>query len=763
MRLFIPTSSLNADNILSCESITPTNLCHRREFGYTKFELLNELRSFGDYTLAFSRIPKFDIIDHERANYPMVVEIEIEDVKKSNLVKVATVEDTDVYATGSPIRITPSNCRFLFLDGKHLNHTYYNCSDSAKCKLFDFFEGRMGSVRRSEQGMNLKKVQGLSIPNLEPLYSENDYDRVKGFIWGYIIGTFLSKSPAEAQLLKIQKRVYDIASSIRSEISIPQIFKEELETLDKAYAHDDPMPNLARRKWNEYLSLIAKELGLNEENPNEIINAILIHLKVESEAKIKFLTENHISLRRPLAAYSEFTPASCVQFSTDMERHTKSIINRSRERKFGDNLSAELTIDTRGYKYGALTGDNERNRLFNEVLSNIVWNRLVGSTEEIRINRKEIATEIVKTLKKIIETSGQEWQGSATQDYFDRMRKNISKHEPFNLSDEDNSVLQSVAAFVLKGDDFDSLRLYLETNAMADYRFALALWGAITGFVSIPRALLKKLLSRSEIASIYRLSEEMLGNGNFELPEVQPQPLSFRERVLEYFQNRVSAKSKKERKKLEDFLRDALSQFGDGDNAFDFLNMLKTFEGWQERRGPFKQLQEILCPDYKTQLAETRDRSKKKTAKSKKPSLVDGLRSIFKGYDALGKKEQDRSIEPNEMQRVESVATTLTSLGGVHKHIDPLKEGELRMWIENGFRERLSPSNLYKILEMVDYYVGNYNNPCGQYYYKSKDTESVLRHICRALRKNSREGKYSKNEEVVEDLIRSLKEHYGEV
>lgn len=62
MRLYIPTSSLNADNILSCESIAPASECRRRKFGYSHFDVLPELRTFANVTLAFSKIPTFRLM-----------------------------------------------------------------------------------------------------------------------------------------------------------------------------------------------------------------------------------------------------------------------------------------------------------------------------------------------------------------------------------------------------------------------------------------------------------------------------------------------------------------------------------------------------------------------------------------------------------------------------------------------------------------------------------------------------------------------------
>lgn len=74
--------------------------------------------------------------------------------------------------------------------------------------------------------------------------------------------------------------------------------------------------------------------------------------------------------------------------------------------------------------------------------------------------------------------------------------------------DIDNPVLQSVAAFILKGEDYDSLKSYLETNAVTQYQYALALWGGLVGYVSIPRTIFDGL-SRDIVVSIYSQVEKL--------------------------------------------------------------------------------------------------------------------------------------------------------------------------------------------------------------------------------------------------------------
>lgn len=124
MKLYIPTSSLNADSILSCECVAPARECRKRVFGYSHFECLEELRQFDYCTLAFSKVPRFNIYDDTRVNYRMVVEIDLTSPDENGLSFVGICEDTDIFATANPIHLSPANTRLLFYKRDEMDYVY---------------------------------------------------------------------------------------------------------------------------------------------------------------------------------------------------------------------------------------------------------------------------------------------------------------------------------------------------------------------------------------------------------------------------------------------------------------------------------------------------------------------------------------------------------------------------------------------------------------------------------------------------------------
>lgn len=627
MKLYIPTSSLNADSILSCECVTPAREYRKRDFGYSHFEPLEELRQFDYCTLAFSKVPRFNIYDDSRVNYRMVVEIEFASPEEKGLSHVGRFEDTDIFATSNPIHLSPSNTRLLFYRREEMDYVYHNCSDSAKCKLFDFFKYGFCSVSSSEQGAILANcVDNINDHTFEPTYSENAYNKVKGFIWGYAIGCLLSRTPETANLLKIQKRIYDIISSTRNDAFIPESLKSELLALDSEYTKFDPIQRLAKSKWNEHLqNLISNQPEFGSAVTTANIDKLLRDLGVETAAKSKFLSEQKLALRKPLSSYSHISSVAYEQYSQELATHTKSaVFHENMERLKHLSFKDSLDVDRASYITVMLSAEDKESDFFNKILYRMIWDNLIPSLEEIRINRKDMAVNVVKTLKAIIEDRGIQWQDSELQAYFDRMRKNISKYEPFELTDISDPVLQSVAAFVLKGEDYESLKSYLEVNAICDYRYALAMWGAMIGYVSIPRSLFDGF-NRSSITTLYHQVESVLGNSDFILsyPEVQQTtptpplqserrigtpditsnetPNKFRSRVMSFFESTIVKNQRKDkRESLREGLGRALDEFGDDTNPIKFVSLLNDFVefGWKPTLKPWQTLRDYLAPDY---------------------------------------------------------------------------------------------------------------------------------------------------------------------
>lgn len=89
-KLFLPTSTLNFNNIMSSESISPASFYARRGFGYKRFEKV-EPNPLENLLLLYEKYPLFDIHDSEFENYPLVIEIDTDYLSKE--VEIKTINE----------------------------------------------------------------------------------------------------------------------------------------------------------------------------------------------------------------------------------------------------------------------------------------------------------------------------------------------------------------------------------------------------------------------------------------------------------------------------------------------------------------------------------------------------------------------------------------------------------------------------------------------------------------------------------------------
>ena len=112
MKYYIPTSSLNLDNILQAECISPLSFYAKRKTGYKSIELIDEVKQSNhvvllDYPVCFS------IEDSKRYNYPLLIEIEDD----PQLQDINNINKKGMYLCGHTIYLTPLNC--IFCAKKH--------------------------------------------------------------------------------------------------------------------------------------------------------------------------------------------------------------------------------------------------------------------------------------------------------------------------------------------------------------------------------------------------------------------------------------------------------------------------------------------------------------------------------------------------------------------------------------------------------------------------------------------------------------------
>lgn len=502
MKLFIATSSLNIDNILSTECIAPLSFYNARNYGYNTFCGL-DLIPFKNVLILFSKIPYFEIRDDEHDSRPIVLEIDI-DEKTTPLTHIFENDGVHVYSLDNILNLSPFNTRILFYNVKDLNHSRLSCTDSLTNKLGDYFKFDL-----CKGDFNLAYLSGLSIHVEDTckdydakVLQNNKLNVVKGFIWGFYLGISKSVSSESAVLLKIQKRIYDIVATLKNNGGFGNSsFYQELKQLDTDFRKFDPSMRRCKKMWDNTLA----ELAI----PSDALNKLLNLYDEENVLKTNFMKKNGL---RSYVSLSQYGYDNIEAYRDSLKSYTSQIVKED-QRKHVTEFSVANTFDLDPtYETCMLTKDTQETMLYNKFIDTILWHGTAPTPDTLRTDRFNIATQITISAKNIWESLNWQWQGSPAQQFMNDLRQNIKSFTPFDVKEQDNLILKALAAFILKGEDFDAIVQFCEDNSYSDYSYSLALWGATIGYVKIPKPIIASIANLPSFGDNYRAICTLLYN-----------------------------------------------------------------------------------------------------------------------------------------------------------------------------------------------------------------------------------------------------------
>ena len=621
MKYYIPTSSLNFNNILSTESLSPKSFYERRGFGYSRWFPVEE-NSIEYLTLLYDTPHMFERPKSDMEDHPMLIEIDVDD-------EFPKVTD-GVYYTDKTIYLNPWQTKFIFFSEKDKTTALSLSDSSLETKLVRLYQKKI-SVQQFKDTYPIVPKDSITIPasDIDSLVEE-DYviNKMKGLLYGYYIGANLSSTKENVQKLDTLREIRNIFSSVLfSYDKIPSSaqhlrLNELFNYLDSQQPiYSDLEKEFGDRQTVDRIFAIFKRYGYVF---TSIDRAKLIHGLQEDGDNNQSMTW----INRKIAHTKSLMESSKVKLDPD----DAEIIVSSK-----DKVAVPKTIE-----------DNLMANLFvcwvNEVLCAKSFNGKINSIKEL------LSDEITKSAKNVI---GSDWEDSPIRTYLNQLRRHV-RGEEFNQS-WDNGVLSSMSAVLIKGDEWEQLLNFMQSKGMYDYRIAFALYGVLNGFANMTRDFTDLLLTTesSYLSKVYR---EMYGqlleksipkttNISSTIETKKTEKAIFEEETqtiivqnpegkkLKDWQTeiRVFAASviKKNKQKLLDSLEEAFTQNGDNQDYFVFITKLGNFEGWKPgKNGPSKawtRLQEHYVPDYNQRIGKV----VKKQKQSKKP--IQQERGLFSG------------------------------------------------------------------------------------------------------------------------------------
>lgn len=216
--LYIPTTTLNFNNILSSESISPRAFYERREFGYKRWTPIEENNNDNAIFL-YDSLPIFERPDNGLEDHPLTVQVTIDE----NQVK----EISDgIYYSAKTIYLDPWHTRFIFQSELDKRTTLSMSDSSSETKLLRLYRNHM-DTRKGEKKYNIPVEHDIKL-NEEEIYHDFSLNRIKGLLYGYYIGANMSLRKEDVEDIASMRELQDILSSIQSS--------------------DDHIPSLAQRE-----------------------------------------------------------------------------------------------------------------------------------------------------------------------------------------------------------------------------------------------------------------------------------------------------------------------------------------------------------------------------------------------------------------------------------------------------------------------------------------------------------------------------------
>lgn len=515
---YIPTSSLNLETILQSESISPYSFYLQRVAGSTIFELLPQYADIKNAIILLDSPVRFSIDDTGRYNFPMLIEI-ADDKQLLNDSLMCLAEG--VYAFAGTINLTPKNSRIVFFDRRHYNITTINVKDSRAIKYYSNYK------IIEEWNSSVAYLPTLPIGATEDIAvrlenRETILDKIKGLLYASMLGQSKSLVPNLARLRRLTQEIYNILSVLSSSPDSLRNYKKKIESLLDEYKEVEPECKACQEH--------VERTGLN------FFGDVVVWTKVKEFLSRYRLTNTYEKNQAEDCNYSFLPSIEDLKTISDFKKLKDEIVCRCE--KAINNY--RKTLPAPNVETFEITTDGIRfsKKLYIEgVIRYIIDNQI--TPDYLVSNRLELCVNIVnKVIKPVyIQLNPNMPWNDATKEriYFMSLYGNLCQSGVrFNVHAIDNDELQAIATFIYAGADITSLDNYLKVNEICNYDYAYSLWGALSGYMVIPKDVLQPLLSMNNYVTVYhKIYSYYIENEHFEnLPTKTPALFQKAEKII---------------------------------------------------------------------------------------------------------------------------------------------------------------------------------------------------------------------------------------
>lgn len=523
--IYIPVNSLNINNILSTESISPSSFYEKRGFGFKRFEKLTSC-PFNNIYMGYDSIPILPEERSDREEYAIYIAVPEHYLKNEKTVK--SDKNRIVFVIDNTVYLNSNECFFIARTNEEKKKLIASSKRSLEAKNSEvYFQNLVTLEDYNFDSFNwsdevISAIRDEKFHNDNSIKEDQKINKLKGLLFGFVSG-LLKEEPTE---LTRGKRYF------QEFINTYSVVINELSLISKNYGSSKS--NFKYKVKSEVNALIdLKErisllFGSNE--VEELNKEIRESFKLEASDLVKYESIYFKKTRTSIySVISEFVKSknknlySVDELLDSLIKKIQSYLNYRSEHSFKeieklyDSIRIEIQGKIADYERQSIS-ENSLNNLPFEIQSNFFIKSKIDSlknTENIDydfvinelLSRIELSSsdEIAQQRKDIVENIGKDLAKKTNNKdepelvYLRKFHKSIQTvGVGFKLGDYENEALQAMVCFLSRYSQLDKFQDFMEKNNFAKYSLAYGCWGAGYGYANMSKIMVQPIIANQE-------------------------------------------------------------------------------------------------------------------------------------------------------------------------------------------------------------------------------------------------------------------------
>jgi hypothetical protein len=508
MKLYIPTCTLNFNNIFSTESISPCSFYQKRGFGNKRFYSVPS-NDIEDMLVLYSKFPRYKIESSDLENYPMIIEIETNDYKEGYFQKVNEADGVEVYICAHTIYLNPFHSFVYFNSYEERQGVLSKAEQSLENKFSKLYSANL-LVKTEAKRSLLNRATDLfstieredftwsssfvnfDLPLSQPTFKDDiRIDRIKGFLYCYLIGANQSVSAETGKLKALARNLHNILSAVyNSPDKRPTTTQDDtlvqcIKEFNKIYSSKDE--DSIKNKMILENRLKSNPLGLNINDCITLLHSWGLYDIFCSKINLKKVYD----AGELWSCLDSSDPNAFSRVVDDLQYAVKRIEREDLTSSIKNSITDLVVVE-----------DDMNLKVVDKSYNTNFYQNLILS--QIRADYKNIMNEngVEEPLAQaynggqiLMRIMGEKWDNSPVARYIEALLNHFQENSSFDLFSLDNDVAMSFAAFCQKGDNIERLVDYLVQCGFSNYKLAYGIYGATRGFASLPKTFTSTLIN----------------------------------------------------------------------------------------------------------------------------------------------------------------------------------------------------------------------------------------------------------------------------